>query len=71
MFILSSFVFADKILTTSVGKFVTMFIACADNIVVATPEYTQTEQDSTYTQPIKETIDTTTYHFCLEVYVQL
>ena len=43
--------------------FATMFIACADNIVVATPEYTQTEQDSTYTQPIQETTDTTSYHF--------
>lgn len=43
--------------------FTTMFIACADNIVVATPEYTQTEQDSTYTQPIQETTDTTSYHF--------
>lgn len=45
--------------------FATMFIACADNIVVASPEYTQTEQDSTYTQPIKETTDTTSYHFLI------
>ena len=55
--------------------FATMFIACADNIVVASPEYTQTEQDSTYTQPIKETTDTTSYHFlfgsvCAELNVQ-
>lgn len=36
-----------------------MFIACADNNVCVSPEYTQPVQDTTYTQPIQGITDTT------------